>query len=276
MGILQGRFALTAPIGSADSVIWDGYAVDWITNQPQRLWRRHSDAVNAALISRWLPDALDRVLKTDLFDEAISEGIQPTLASRAESVVGLDVSFAVLAGARKRYPGLVSSVADVRRLPLRADSFDAVVSLSTLDHFESEEDIPSALGELYRVLRPDGVLILTLDNLANPIIRIRNALPFGLTNGSGLLPYPVGKTHGPAKAETLVREAGFRVLEKTAVMHAPRVMAIPVMRAFGGRSNGRRSAMLSRLAMAFEGLGSAGTRYVTGHFVAIRAIKPSH
>ncbi len=214
------------------------------------------------------------MLKTDLFDEAVSEGVYPALALRSDSFLGLDVSFAVLAGVRNRYPGLVTSAADVRRLPLRSDSFGAVVSLSTLDHFDSDQDIPAALSELFRVLRPGGVLVLTLDNLANPVIRIRNALPFGLTNGSGLLPYPVGKTYGPAKADALVRAAGFQVLETTAIMHAPRVVAIPIMERLGGHAGGRRALMLSRAAMAFERLEAVGTRYLTGHFVAIRALKP--
>ncbi len=274
MGILPGRFALTAPGGSEDSVLWDRYAVDWIANQPQRLWRRHSDAVNSALLERWLPRGVGPVLKTDLFDEAVSEGVYPALALGSDSVVGLDVSLAVLAGARNRYPGLVASAADVRSLPLRSDSFGAVVSLSTLDHFESEQDIPAALSELFRVLRPGGMLLLTLDNLANPVIRIRNALPFWMTNGSGLLPYPVGKTYGPAKAGALVSAAGFQVVENTAIMHAPRVVAIPIMERLGGPAGGRRALMLSRAAMAFERLDAVGTRYLTGHFVAIRAVKP--
>ena len=57
---------------------WDGYGADWVVRKPDQLWRRHSDAVNVALIRQWLPrHGLQRILKTDLFDEAVSEGIVP-------------------------------------------------------------------------------------------------------------------------------------------------------------------------------------------------------
>jgi hypothetical protein len=42
----------------------------------QRLWRAHSDAVNKALVARWRPvGQMDTLLKTDLFDEAVSDGL---------------------------------------------------------------------------------------------------------------------------------------------------------------------------------------------------------
>jgi SAM-dependent methyltransferase len=264
------------PRGSADAALWDRYAAEWIAGEPQRLWRRHSDAVNIALISDWLPrERLRRILKTDLFDEAVCDGVYAALASRADEVVGLDVAAAVIGAAKKTHPGLKSTAADVRSLPLRTSSFDAIVSLSTLDHFDAEGDIPRALRELYRVLRPGGVLILTLDNLANPVIRLRNALPFGLTHGAGLVPYPVGRTHRPQELDKLVRDAGFMITETSAVMHAPRVLAIPVMNLLAMADKGPLGRALARAAMVFESLRPLPTRFLTGHFIAVRATKPA-
>ncbi len=130
-----------------------------------------------------------------------------------------------------------------------------------------------AVKEIYRVLAPGGVLILTLDNLANPIITLRNSLPYRVTHAAGLVPYPVGRTFGPEAARSLVEKAGFRVSEVTAIMHAPRVLAIPLMSAFGGKANGRVDRLLSRAAMRFEGLRGLKSRFRTGHFIAIRAEK---
>ena len=260
--------------GSVDSALWDRYAAEWIAGEPQRLWRRHSDAVNTRLIEDWLPrERLRRILKTDLFDEAVCDGVYETLASHADEVVGLDVATAVIGAARRTHAGLRSSAADVRLLPLRSGSFDAIVSLSTLDHFDADGDIPRALLELHRVLRPGGVLILTLDNLANPVIRLRNALPFGLTHGAGLVPYPVGRTHGPEALDALVRQAGFAVTETSAVMHAPRVFAIPVMNLLSAADKGPLGRALGRAAMVFESLRPLPTRFFTGHFIAVRAVK---
>ncbi len=253
---------------------WEPYADDWIARKPQDLWRRHSDAVNALLLSRWMPGGIsDRTLKTDLFDEAVTDGLYPVLAERSRVVLGMDVAPAVLRAARDRYGALDLVAADVRSLPFESGSIDCVVSLSTLDHFETRADIGVALAELHRVLKPGGVLILTLDNLANPVVALRNSLPYSLTHGVGLVPYPMGKTHGPKSASSAVTEAGFLVEQCTTIMHAPRVLAIPVMSALGSNRMPRLQRALSSLAMSFEFMQRLPLRKYTGHFVAIRATK---
>ena len=97
-------------------------------------------------------------------------------------------------GRRGHGTGCSSVAADVRVLPFPAGTFDGVLSTSTLDHFEAIDDLHRALGELRRVLRPAGRLVLTLDNPANPLIRLRNALPpdVARTNRTGPVP---GRVH---------------------------------------------------------------------------------
>ena len=259
---------------SARASEWDGYGSQWIAERPHQLWRRHSDAVNTALIKSWLPSGnIRRILKTDLFDEAVSEGICPWLAGHGDQLLGLDVSTSVIQEASRGCPGLMPTGADVRRLPFKSASFDLIVSLSTLDHFDSTREVATSLGELYRVMAPGGTLILTLDNLANPVIALRNSLPYRLTHGAGLVPYPVGQTFGPREAASLVAQAGFSVREQTSVMHAPRVFLVPLMNAFNGNSGAART--LSSVAMWFERLRKLPSRSRTGHFVAILAVKGS-
>lgn len=230
--------------------------------------------MNVRLIEEWLPvRPLNHILKTDLFDEAVSGGICPMLTGRASAVVGIDVSGSVLREAARSCASLSCTGSDVRALPFRSGIFDAVVSLSTLDHFPGTGDVVDAVKELHRVLAPGGVLILTLDNLANPVIALRNSLPYRLTHAAGLVPYPVGRTFGPEAARALVEQAGFRVSDLTAVMHAPRVLAIPLMSAFGGKAKGRVDRLLLRSAMRFERLRGLKSRFRTGHFIAIRAEK---
>jgi SAM-dependent methyltransferase len=256
---------------------WNAVAEEWLEHVPHNLWRKHSDAVNAILVDRWLPyGMLDRVLKTDLFDEAVTSGLYPVLTRHASSVAALDVSAAIISAAVARYPKLKPYAADVRALPFEPDAFDAIVSNSTLDHFETKADIDAALKELYRVLKPGGTLILTLDNAANPIIAVRNSIPYRLTHAARLVPYPVGKTLGPSSSSKAAISAGFEVLETTTVMHAPRVLAIPLMNAAERWGRPSLANFLLRLAMWFEKLGTLPTRGATGHFVAIRARKPLH
>jgi SAM-dependent methyltransferase len=261
--------------GSSRAGEWDEYGAQWVSERPHQLWRKHSDAVNSALIRQWLPvTGMRRVLKTDLFDEAVSDGVCEAIAERTPEIVGLDVSAAVLAEAGKKSAALSPAGADVRSLPFRSHSFDAVVSLSTLDHFDSSADVMDALRELHRVLVPGGTLILTLDNLANPVIALRNALPYRVTHAAGLVPYPVGRTFRPQHTRDLVIEASFEVVEQTAVMHAPRVLAVPLMYAVNRNGNGAAAAVLSKAAMWFERLRPLPSRFITGHFVAIKAVKP--
>ena len=134
-------------------------------------------------------------------------------------------------------------------------------------------DIAAALEEIHRVLRPGGTLVLTLDNLSNPVVALRNALPYSLTHAAGLVPYPVGKTHGPQGARRLVENAGLIVAECTAVMHAPRVVAVPFARLIEKWGGERLQDAVSRALLAFERLRPLPTAFVTGHFVAIRATR---
>ena len=254
---------------------WTEVAEEWLERAPQSLWRRHSDAVNSILLERWLPrNIVGRILKTDLFDEAVATGLFPALSRHARWVIALDVSPAISRAAASKYPKLLALSADVRSLPAETGSFDAIVSLSTLDHFDTAKEISSALSELYRVLKPGGTLIFTLDNAMNPVIALRNRLPYSLTHALGLVPYPVGKTLTPRGARAAASEAGFDVLECTAIMHAPRVLAVPLMARLDRPGIVERRALLLRAAMRFEALEELPSRFATGHFIAIRAVKP--
>lgn len=255
---------------------WDEVAAARQKDQFGALWRRHADAVNTALLERWLPPGrVERILKTDLFDEAFGDGLFLLLADHADSVVGTDISGAILEAARERHPNIETVRADVRRLPFDDDSFDAVVSISTLDHFESRDEIRDGLRELARVLRPGGQLLLTLDNPANPIILLRNALPLRWLMGLHVVPYHVGATCGPRRLTQYVNELGLDVRETAAIMHCPRVLAVALARGLARIGSARAKERFLRALLAFEKLASWPTRFLTGHFVAIRATKPA-
>jgi SAM-dependent methyltransferase len=211
------------------------------------------------------------VLKTDLFDEATAAGLYRQLAARASSVVGIDLSPVIVAAARARHEGLDATVADLRRLPFDAGAFDLVVSLSTLDHFGSRADLLAAVCELRRVLAPGGQLIVTLDNPSNPLVALRNALPFGVVNRLGLVPYYVGATCNRRSLEHVLAEVGFDVVETAAVMHCPRVLAVPVTRFVERRCSTAARKQWLALLLAFETLAGLPTRWRTGHFVAASA-----
>jgi SAM-dependent methyltransferase len=238
-----------------------------------RLWRRHSDAINSRLLARWLPPSgMKRVLKTDLFDEAFGDGLVSMLQQRAASVTGIDVSPQVLSAAGARCDGAARVAADVRQLPFADGSFDAVVSLSTLDHFTSHDQITAGVRELGRTLRGGGHLVLTMDNLLNPLVWLRNAVLFPWLHRVGIVPYFVGKTCGPRALRRVVEDAGLRVREVRAVLHCPRVLAVALARRLSGADERTRRRFLDTL-VRFEHLDRLPTRFFSGYFVAALAVK---
>jgi len=77
------------------------------------------------------------------------------LAERAEHVDAVDKSAAMIEAARRRTPANVTCVlADVLELPLPADHYDAIVSITALHHVP----LADALRRLAPALRPGGVL----------------------------------------------------------------------------------------------------------------------
>lgn len=237
------------------------------------LWRAHADALNRALIDRWSAGRrAERVLVTDLFDESCRTGSKPALDRAARVVIGIDAAESVCARARRIHRGLRAAVARVDRLPFGDAAFDRVVSRSTLDHFETHEEIDTALAELRRCLRPDGELWITLDNAENPVVALRNALPFAWLRRLGLVPYFVGATDGATALRRRLRAAGFDVREVGTLMHCPRVLALALARRLGHAGEGVQRRFLDVLR-GFERLDRAATRFVTGHYVTARAVR---
>jgi SAM-dependent methyltransferase len=260
-----------SPEAMANRAYWDRVAA---SVEPGRypLWRLQSDLANRRLVDSWLPpDRSKGVLKTDLFDEIAGEGLYEHLAARFATVTGIDISPSVVAAVRERHPRLEARVADVRSLPFADASFGAVVSNSTLDHLERRQEVLAAIGELARVVEPGGTLLITLDNPANPLIRLREALPERAADALRGVPYGSGWTCGSEELAELLGHAGLELAGITAIVHFPRALAARADRLARRRSS---RARWRRLFLASERLASLPTRTLTGHFVAVRARRP--
>lgn len=261
-----GARGFRAPSGDSHPE-WQELGAEWLAEAPQGAWRRANDAMVEAVLARWLPTRSTLLLKTDLFEEAGGAGLSSLLDARAGTMAGIDLSLAVASRARTENHLALVAQGDVRRLPFRDGCFDSVVSTSTLDHFTSRAEIGVALRELARVTSPGGVLALTLDNLANPLIALRNALPHRVRLRAGLTPYYVGATVGPRRLRRLLDENGFAVERLTAVVHCPRYLFVALARLADRGSDRTRSAFV-RAASSLEWLGSLPTRYLSGNFLA--------
>jgi SAM-dependent methyltransferase len=110
-------------------------------------WQRHVAAYAAA--ARWLPPR-GRVL-----DLGCGIGHSYRLLDGRETV-GVDCEPAVLASQDRE-----TAVADMRALPFEADSFDALVSVQSIEHVP---DPARVLGEAVRVLRPGAPAFFATPN----------------------------------------------------------------------------------------------------------------
>src|ERR1700740_2576897 len=61
-------------------------------------------------------------------------------------------------------PDIICSITDMA--PVSADAVDAIWSSHNLEHLQRHE-VPAALAEFFRVLKPCGFLLLTLPDLQN-------------------------------------------------------------------------------------------------------------
>ena len=82
------------------------------------------------------------------------------LAEVAASVVGVDRDEGAISYARERYsrPNVEFRVGDLLDLDLADGSFDVVCSFETIEHLD---DVEGFLGEVDRVLRPEGVFLVS-------------------------------------------------------------------------------------------------------------------
>ena len=85
-------------------------------------------------------------------------------------------------------------------------------------------------------------------------------------------PNPPGATCGIRTLERLVSGAGLRV-ERGSIIHCPRVLAVLVADQLERRASAHTEARFLHALLRFEALEALPTRFVTGHFVAVRAVR---
>jgi SAM-dependent methyltransferase len=259
---------------TAEARYWNTVAEIWREAHAHALWRTHSDAVNSTLLEEWWPKGpVERVLKTDLFDEALGDGLYPLLKRRAHKIIGMDISTVTAQAALTSHHDLHAVGADARCLPFIDEAFDVIVSNSTLDHFGSSAELVASLHELHRVLKTPGLLVITLDNRANPMVALRNAAPFPLLHRLGIVPYYVGASCGPRGLHHRLQQTGFQIDETSAILHCPRVIAVLTARVLQRYAGTKMQKHFLQLLLSLERLSCWPTRFLTGYFIAVRALK---
>jgi SAM-dependent methyltransferase len=133
---------------------WEAEAANWVAwaRRPghDSYWRFHRDRFLELLPP---PGRL-------ALDVGCGEGRLPRdLAARGYTVAGVDASPTLIAHAREADPGGDYRVADAASLPFADGAFDMVTAFMSL---HDVDDMPGAVGEIARVLAPDGRACLAI------------------------------------------------------------------------------------------------------------------
>ncbi|WP_213270516.1 methyltransferase domain-containing protein [Hyphomonas sp.] len=163
------------------------------------------------LRARVSSDLETRVADTPRIFEAMLElggaggGLSQALITqnRAKSAIVADTSIAFLEAARAR--GLEAVFADPEALPFETERFDLIVSPLVL-HWVN--DLPGALVQIRRALRPDGLFLGALFG-AGTLAELREVLGEAETELSGGLSPRVSPLPGLRDMAGLLQRAGF-------------------------------------------------------------------
>ncbi len=249
-------------VGTRESPSW--YLDPLVAEQRRR--------IHQELVWQWTRGlAIQRVLKTDSFEEAHGDDcILFDLFPRACSL-GMDLSLSTARRAQLRSPNerVRFLVSDVVNLAIRPGSIDAIVSTSTLDHLDSRGELERAIGQLADVLRPGGVLVITLDNPWNPAYAVLR-----LASHRGWLPFRLGYTASLSRLTRCLQDAGLEVTATGALIHNPRIVSTAFFRALRLLLGRRADVPIRALLAAFAALGRLPTRHFTACFMAACARKP--
>jgi SAM-dependent methyltransferase len=149
-------------------VLCDKIAVRGIVNYEDQHADKHPENIHNHLIHlREAREALkychsfDHALKTDLWNEIVQNdfSVYNLLISKFQRVHFLEMSDVLVSYANVKMNTVYVDVkqGDLRSTPYPDNFFDFIADFSTSDHFP---EFQKSIGEHYRTLKPDGVLLL--------------------------------------------------------------------------------------------------------------------
>jgi len=198
---------------------WDevaGSLPDFHDAPSTRYYRR----CEIALIRREIgPLRGKRVLKLDLWNEALNTRILHWMESEGATVFGLDLSEVVTARARRNSERFGSEAAviraDIRELPFPDGTFDFVYTMGTIEHIE---EYRQAIEEVRRVLRGRGRAIIGVPHKWNLFFR---PLLVAALDAVGRYKYAPEKSFSAGELRAVIEGAGLEVTNRTGILTLP-------------------------------------------------------
>ena len=143
------------------------------------------------------------------------------IAKYGGQVVGVDISAGMVAAAgqeldRMGVSGITLQVGDATSLDFPDASFDKILCSEVIEHIP---DASQALREMWRVLRPEGSLVLSTPNKGSWYGLERYWLWEGLLRKKW--PHPCDEWRSMAEVITLLEQSRFRVSKRRSVCFVP-------------------------------------------------------
>lgn len=163
-----------------------------------------------------------RMLKLDLWNEAVNTRILNWMAEEGASCFGLDVSREVAGRARRNAHAAGDRLhlvqADIRHVPFADAAFDAVYTMGTIEHID---EYRLAVREVARVLKPGGRAIIGVPHKWNLFLR---PLLVTVLDRFGKYPYSPEKSFSARALREVVEQAGLRVTRRTGILTVPGIV----------------------------------------------------
>ena len=188
----------------------------------------HIETKSAKIIDAWNFANLKKFVANNKIHKTLDLGcgtgrLSNSLLQISDQVYGVDVSTEVLKIAKKKYPKLKLSQAEVTDLPYQDNYFDLLIINGALHHFFAVEE---TLKEAYRVLKSGGLFVLLgepnknylkfynpffyLWALSRIFIKIADLFK-AKQNIPDELMEPEAESYSPSRLKQQITQAGFEV-----------------------------------------------------------------
>jgi ubiquinone/menaquinone biosynthesis C-methylase UbiE len=188
--------------------IWDGASMEV-----------ELEAVQSARAQETIQAYLPYLSKDDIHIEAGSglSAVVITLRQMGYTAHGLDYAVNALVESQRYDASLPLVAGDIHHLPYPDNTFGSYLSFGVLEHFE--HGMQPALKEAYRILKPGGILVLTIPypNLVYKLVQFKRRM-----SGDNLLTDDefYESTYTRQQLIDNVSEVGFEVVSTQPTSHA--------------------------------------------------------
>lgn len=225
--IIAAATETTSPLpraGNDDPLHWDV-----IARQMPDIFRAASTGYyrrrEIALIRRHVGDLHgQRVLKLDLWNEAVNTRILNWIESQGADAHGMDISFVTASRARANADQAEDKLqllqSDIRDVPYAENTFDFIYTMGTIEH---NDHYIESVHEIHRVLKPGGVAIIGVPHKWDLFLR-----PFfvWLLDSLGLYLYAPEKCMSAGQLGEVLENAGLKVRKRTGMLFMPGILRI--------------------------------------------------